>query len=67
MKGGIKSMSNEKKNSNELKHGERIDIAEINSNRKRVDFTLEASNTKPFDITLMTGTNSNNNEGSEEK
>lgn len=44
-------MCNENKNNN----NPIFEISESTHSEKRVDFSIESSNTKPFDIQLMTG------------
>lgn len=47
----------------------KVDIAELNSvfEVKRANFSIESSNTKPYDISLMTGNNQTDNKrGNEE-
>lgn len=50
------------KNNNNDYYLEHTDIAELNNcqGRKNVHFSVESSNTKPFDISLMTGNNQSN-------
>lgn len=57
-------MCNENKNNN----NPIFEISELTHSEKRVDFSIESSNTKPFDIQLMTGnlqqgTQNQNNRG----
>ena len=56
-------------NSNQKPYLEHNEIAEINTYtpRENVHFSLEPSNIKPFDISLMTGNNDSSKKGSEEK
>lgn len=58
-------MYKKNKNKNQVNH----EISELNNNPKRthINFSLEPVNSKPFDISLMTGNNQTNNKGSEEK
>lgn len=59
-------MGDKNSNDNHLSHS---DIAELNNyqERKNVHFSVESSNTKPFDISLMTGNNQSNNSKEGEK
>lgn len=45
-----------------------IDIAELNNlNTKRAHYSVESTNTKPYDIEKMTGKSSNTNNNSKEE
>lgn len=48
---------------------ESIDISELNNylEKRSINFSLEPVNSKPIDVSLMTGQNETNKKGSEEK
>lgn len=49
------------KNNKELKHSD-IHISELNDyNQRKARFTVQSNNTKPYDISKMTGNSSNTN------
>lgn len=52
---------NSSNNNNELKHSDMHNSEYSNFEKRRARFTVESSNTKPFDINKMTGTSSTNN------
>lgn len=48
---------------------ENIDISELNNylEKRSINFSLEPVDSKPIDVSLMTGQNETNKKGSEEK
>lgn len=54
---------------NEKLYKESCDISELNNrhNKNYVRHSLEPANSKPIDISLMTGNNEQNKKGSDEK
>ena len=57
-------MCDKKKKTDELRHGEDFDIAELNSIR-RANFSVESNSGDPVDIAYMTGKNNTNDKKDE--